>query len=188
MEKVIDEKTVSPRPVGIRYGLISGLISIASLLVFNMLDLIDYSGQKSNIISNIISALTTLGITYWALNEHKMQALGGFISTGRCLSVGFWIGLVSGLISAIGTYAYFAFIDPELLNEILSVSAEQMEAKGMDSAQIDQAIEFTKIFVSPAMMGMFSFIFSIIFYVAAALIISFFIKKESKSPFDTLDA
>lgn len=179
----IDEATVSPRPISLRYGMILGLASLILSIGLMMSGLIDYSGQKSNILSNILSWGLIIGFLYVAINEHKMKELGGYISLGRCAKIGFWVGLFSGVITAIGMGIYFQFIDPSFFDNVFEQMRDNFEAKGMSEADIDNAISMTKKFMSPTMMAVFGIVGSLIFDTVIGLLIGLILRKE-RTPFN----
>ncbi len=178
-----DETSVLAMPISIRYGLILGLISVITSFAMMSMDMMDFSGQKSNVLSNVLSFGTAIVGLYLAINEHKTKELGGFISLGRCVKIGLLVGLISGLISAVGMFIYFQFIAPDYLLSAMEQVRDGLEEKGLSSDQIEQSMGFIKMSMSPASFAIFGLIGHIIIDVLVALILGFFIKKESISPF-----
>jgi Protein of unknown function (DUF4199) len=178
-----DEALVPAMPISLRYGLILGLVSVILTLAMISMDMIDFSGRKSNILSNILSCGSAIAVLYFAINEHKTQELGGFISLGRCVKIGLLIGLIAGIISAVGLFIYFQFIAPDFLAGVMEQIREGLEEEGLSTDQIEQAMGFMKITMSPAVFSFFALIGSVILDVIFALSLGFFMKRESDSPF-----
>jgi hypothetical protein len=179
----IDPKTVSPRPAGMRWGAILGLISVALTLLYMMLGIIDFSGQKSNMLSNIISWAVMIGIFYFAFKQHRDEELGGFISLGRCVSLGFWISLISGFIGAVFIYVYFGFINPDFMANIMDVAVEQAESRGQDPEQVRQGMEMVGWMFSPGFFAAMGLIMSLIFGLVFSALVGLVVKKEAPRPF-----
>lgn len=133
--------------VGIRYGILTGLVSIILSFVLNTAGL-EQSPAKW------LSLLVLAGGIYLA-NNHFKQQHGGFIGYGQGLSVGAILSLVAGVLNGIFSYVYVTYIDPEFIARIMDKTRADMEARGgMTDAQIDQAMVWTTKFMSgPMMLG-----------------------------------
>jgi hypothetical protein len=169
--------TISARPTGIRYGLILGLISSVLSVVMMMTNMVDFSGTKSNWMSNVITWGVSVFIYYKAITSHK-EELGGFISLGRCVSLGFWVGLISGAISAAFMYIYFTLIDSSILEKTIDLMRANMEEKGMSAGDIDTALSMTSWFISPGSMAIFGLIGGIIMGIILSLLVGLVVKKD----------
>ncbi len=179
-----DENSVSPRPTAVRYGLILGLLSTIATLGMTTMDMVDYTGEKSNILSNLVTWGITIGALYMAINEHKTKDLGGFISLGRCVKLGLLIGLISGIIGAIGMTIYFQVIAPDFLANVAESMRDKFEEQGMSGDQLESAMGVMKIMMSPTSFAIIGIVFSVIFDVIFALILGLFMKKEAATPFN----
>src|SRR5687768_6189777 len=96
---------VTPRSVGIKFGLISALLSVVFFLVLAL------SGQ--NAFDNTwswIGLVISVVIVYLAHKNFKDSG-NGFMSYGQGVGIAFWIALISLLISFAVTYLYVSFID-----------------------------------------------------------------------------
>lgn len=169
--QVNNAATVTPRSVGIRYGLISALISVVYFLVLVL------SGQnafdnKWNWIGLIISvALVILAHKYFKDNGT------GFMTYGQGVGIAFWIALVSVAINFVLTYAYVSFIDPGAMQMFYDAQSEQMAEKGLQDDQIDMAISWTKTLFWP----MYLF-FGLFFGILVGVIVSIFTQKKNPEP------
>jgi hypothetical protein len=173
-------EVISARPTGIRYGLILGLISSVLSAVMMMTNMVDFSGTKSNWLSNVISWGVSIFIFYKAIETYK-EELGGFITLGKCISVSFWTGLISGAISAAFLFVYFKFIDVSFLEKTLDLMRANMEEKGMSSSEIDSAISITSWLISPGFMSFAGLLGGIFMGVLVGLILGLIMKKDPPS-------
>jgi hypothetical protein len=130
-----------------RYGLLTGLVGIVISLVLNMSHL-----EQSPV--KWLSVVVLIGGIILGQKAYK-QANGLFMSYGEGLGVGVIVSGVSAVLSAVFSYIYVTFIDPEMTARILDKARADMEARGnMTDAQIDQAMHFTSMFVQgPALVG-----------------------------------
>ncbi len=177
IDQLDQSATISARPTGIRYGLILGLISSVLSAVMLMTNMVDFSGTKSNWISNVITWGVSIFVFYKAIETHK-EELGGFISLGRCVTLGFWVGLISGAISAAFMYVYFTLIDASFLEKTMDVMRASMEDKGMSAGDIDKAISMTSWFISPGVMSIFGLISGIIMGIILSFLVGLVVKKD----------
>ena len=182
---------VSSKPIGVRYGLILGLVSAALSIVFIMTNTIDFSGTKSNYLSSIISWAVSIFFFYKAIDTYKIE-MNGYITLGKCISVSLWVGLVSGLISAVFMchlfnhsfnfmFVYFKFIDPTFIDKTMDLMRANLEEKGMDASQVETAINMSSMFLSPASMAGFTLIGSLFMALILGLILGLILKKDPPS-------
>jgi len=167
------EEKVSTRAAGIRYGLISGVISIAYFMIMVVADINMTEG-----IGRWASLLITGVIIYLAHKYYKENG-DGFMTIGQGTGIGFWMALVSTTISSVFTYIYMKFIDNSMIQQILDKQREAMEERGMDDDQIDQAMTMTEKFMTPEIMLGTGIVFGIIIVVILALVISLVTQKKN---------
>lgn len=174
MEQVeAPEEKVTTRAAGIRYGLISGLISIAYFVILTMADISMTEG-----IGRWASLLISVVIIYLAHKYYKENG-DGFMSIGQGTGIGFWLALVSAAISSVFTYVYMKFIDNSMIQQILDKQREAMEERGMDDAQIDQAMSMTEKFMTPEIILGTGLFFGVVIIVIVALLISLITQKKN---------
>jgi hypothetical protein len=88
-----------------------------------------------------------------------------------------------GLLGATFNMFYTRFIDPTILTQTLDQARANMEAKGMDDSQIDQAMEISQKFMSPGVMFAFAVIGYLLMGFLLSLVIAAIIRKD-KPVFD----
>jgi hypothetical protein len=138
---------ITPTTVGMRYGVLVGLISI----------IISFGLNVSHLEQSPAKWLTVVVLIVGTVMAQKFfrQANEGFMSYGQGLGVGIVLAGVSAVLSAIFSYLYTTVIDPDMTARILDKARSDMEARGnMSDAQIDQAMHWTSMFMQgPALIG-----------------------------------
>ena len=170
-ENVTTTPTVTTRSVGVRYGIIGGLISIAYFLILTTagIDMSEGIGRWAGMIITVV-------IVFLAHKNFKDNG-DGFMSYGQGIGIGFWIGLVSAAISSIFTYIYAKFIDESFIAGIREKAITDMEAKGQSQEQIDAAMKFVDMFTSAEAILFFGLFFGVLITIVVALVISIFTQK-----------
>ncbi len=173
-----DQNEESPKAttmsVGIRYGLIQGVVSIAYFVGLNVagVDMTQGIGRWASLIFSI-------AIIYLAHKYYKENG-DGYMSIGQGTGIGFWMSVVSSVISSIFTFIYVKYIDTGYIEQMLDKTRENMAASGnMSEEQLDQAMEMTAKFMTPTMLLIFGIVFGIIILVLCALVVSLFTKKNN---------
>jgi len=164
--------SVTTRSAGIRFGLISAVIGITLMVVFSMAK-IDSSGPVGYASYLIYAALVFLA------HKHFKENGDGFMTIGQGIGIGFWMGLISALISAPFTYIYLKFVDSGMIEMALEKQRDQMIERGMDEAAIDQAMEMTGAFMTPGAFAGFAFVGGIVIFVIVSIIVSLFTQKKN---------
>jgi hypothetical protein len=168
---VTTTSTVTTRSVGVRYGIIGGLVSIAYFLVLTTAGV-----DMSQGIGRWAGMIITIVIVYLAHKYFKDNG-DGFMSFGQGVGIGFWCGLVSAAISSIFTLIYATLIDPSFISTIREKAIADMEAKGQTQADIDRAMPFVDMFMSPLAITLMGLFFGILITIVVALIIGIFTQK-----------
>lgn len=159
----------------LKWGLISGVASMIFITILYV------TGQAAN--SGLASAgiVITIVVMVLAMKEFR-TANGGFMSYGQGLGIGALMAGISGFISSTYSYIYNEFIDTTLRQQILDKVRDDLENRGMDDAQVEQALEMTQKFSSPGLTFLFGIIGAIVIGFIISLIISAIMKKDK--PFE----
>ncbi len=176
----VDPSTVSPRPVGVRFGLIAALVLVAVGLVFHVTGFADYTGQDSTFtwINNILTWGILAGAMILAMKQHRDE-LGGYMSFGRAFMVGFWVTLIVAVITAIWSYVFFSFIAPDVIDVITEAQRDAMIDQGMSDEQIEQAVGFSSWMMNPAMLSLFGAIGTLVLGIIISLIVSAIMQRKA---------
>ncbi len=149
------QQNVSPRPTGVRYGLIAGLILIAIALAFHVTGMIDYTQQNSAMtwISSLLSYGIMIGAAVLGMKKHR-EDLGGYLTFGQGFMVGLWETLVIAAITGIWSVLFFSVVAPDVIDTMIEAARDQMaEQQGLNDEQIEQAMKITGWMMQPATLS-----------------------------------
>ncbi len=164
MEENVQSSTV--RSVGVKYGLISTLISVIFFIILVI------AGQNAfdntwNWIGLIFSIIILV------LAHKNFKDSNSYMSYGQGVGISVWIALVSVLLGGIFAYIYSTIIDPTVMDLFYEKQVEKFDEQNMPQEQIDVAIEWTKKLFWP----IYAF-FGIFFGVLTGVIVSIFTQKK----------
>ena len=169
--------SISTRSVGIKYGLVMAVISIAYFVILNTagVDMTQGIGRWGSLVFYA-------GIIFLAQKNFKDQG-DSFMSYGQGIGITFWISLISSVIGSIFTYFYVKFIDTGYIQQILDKQREQMAADAnLSEEQIDNAISITMKFMTPEMILVFGIIGGIIMILIVGLVVTIFTQRKNLEP------
>jgi hypothetical protein len=160
-----DEPKATVSSVAIKYGLLTGLLSVVFSLILLLIQ------QQTDSPWGWISYLILISGIVLAYREFKWQNRG-YMTYGQGLGIGTLIGVVAGVLSAVFIYIYVAFIDSTILERTRENQIIEMERRKMSDEQIDQAMELTAGLFGPGFMAVAAFIGSIILAFLFSLVIA----------------
>lgn len=162
--------------VAIRFGLITGLISVIISLAL-------YTTGTEQSPLKWLSSVVLIGGLVLAMRQYK-QSHGGYMSYGEGLGIGTLLSAVTGVLSAIFIYVYMGFMDPSAIQRMTDKARSDMEARGgLSDEQIDQGMAMTSKFMTVPALTISVLIGSIIIGFLLSLVISAII-KTSKPEFE----
>jgi Protein of unknown function (DUF4199) len=176
MEQNTNTSSVTVKSVGIRFGLILAVISIAYFLVMAVAGI-----DMSKGVQRWGMTVVTFVIVFFA-HKHFKENGDGFMRFGQGFGIGFWTGVISSLISSVFTYIYAKFIDSGFVTAIRDNAIAEMQAKGQTDEQIEVAMKFVDMFTSAEALLIMGILFGIIGTIVISLIVSAFTKKENPQP------
>lgn len=160
--------SISTRSVGMKYGLMAGLAGIVLFLIPVVLGQNPFKGAW-----NWIGAAVSIGLMILAHKSYKDNG-DGFMSYGQGVGIGFWLTLVSTVLSIIFMYVYLNFIDAGPMDLFIQEQQETMEKSGQSEQAIEMAMEWTrKLFWVIALIG------GIFWGMIIALILTIFTQKKA---------
>jgi hypothetical protein len=173
MEEQFEEQELpSKRGIGLKYGAIAGLLGIIQLVV------LDFAGMTgNNTVSTIVGLALSIVVIILAHKEFKDSG-DGMMNYGEGVNIGVWMGLIGALISAVFLMVYVEVINPGYMEMIEQQSIMQMEERGLSDREIEQAMEMSSAFRSPAVIAISALIGGFIGTLIISLIISAFTKKS----------
>ncbi|MDI9880864.1 DUF4199 domain-containing protein [Flectobacillus longus] len=165
------ENQTTTTKVALKWGIIIGIFSVVFSTLIMVLGLM--GNQAVGFVAYIV-----IGIgVFMAMNAYKKEN-NGFMSYGQGLGIGVLMAAVSGLLSSAYSFVYMKFIDPSVMDQIFKKAEADMEKKGLSAEQIDQAMEMSKVFMSPGAMFVWGVVGSILLGFVFSLIIAAFVKKD----------
>lgn len=174
------EVNTQPRPstsaVGIRYGLLTGIITL--IISFGLFATHSEQGPL-----RFLSTLVLAGGMVVAMRYYK-ESNAGYMSFGEGLGIGTILSAVVGVLSAVFTYVYMGFIDQDVVNRMMEKARADMEARGgMSDEQIDQGMAMAGKFMSLPILTVSVLIITVITGFIISLIVSA-VLKHSKPEFE----
>ena len=167
---------VTTTSVGLRYGLLAGLVGI-------VLSFVQFAAHMEDTPLKYLGYVVLAGGIVLALRQFKAGNYG-FMSFGQGVGIGTLVSVVMGVLSAIFAYVYFNIIDPEIVGRMVEKARADMEARGGASEeQIDQGIAMMSKFMNGPLMMVIVVLSSVLLGLVLSLIISAFI-KHSKPEFE----
>jgi hypothetical protein len=163
------------------HGLYIGLALILNNLIFYI------AGNPFSEVASIIVYLiliTGIGFAMWTFA--KLNTEEG-LPYSRALWLGTLISVFGGLIFAFFTYILYKFIEPGLIEKMLTTVEEKLLAQGYSDDIVEKMLGTQKNFMTPAIMS-FAQVFTVTFFgFIFSLILAIFFKKEPENPFYGVD-
>lgn len=176
----MEELKVSKNSVAIKYGVISGLISIVSFLIQDFAGLI--GNQEYAWIGSVVSIGVIVTIIYLAQKEFKDSG-DGYMEYGEGLGLGILISVYAGIISSVFSFVYIKYVNSEFLDSIREQQIMALEEQGLSDAQIEQASGMMDLMSSPGAFLILGLIGSVFIGFIVSLILTAF-TKMSKPEFE----
>jgi hypothetical protein len=164
------EENISVKSVGIKYGLILSIISIAVFIVRVATETPEFGGVWLEIL------ILVVGITL-AHMEYKRKG-SGFMSYGTGLGIGTIVAATSVVISSLFTYVYVKFINVDYIEQTRQMQIEAMEREGMSDDQIEMALKISE-YLTPEILALIAILSTVFFGFILSLIISAFTKNDN---------
>jgi len=161
-------------------SLVAGTIVAAVLVIFNLtLFLLGIDVESSA--QYIYYVLFALGLA-WAVYSVRNNTLDGYATYGKALVIGVYASLAIAVIMAVYTYVYMEYINPGMIQEMLSKAEDSMiEANpNMSDEDLNKALEMTRMIMKPALMAPVTIISTALTGTLFSLAIAFFAKNEDR--------
>ena len=167
-------RAITPRSVGIKFGLLSALIVVVFFLIAVVMGENPFDSNFNW--RSVASIVMSVAIIVLAHKNFKDNG-DGYMSYGQGVGISFWIALVSVAISTLITFAYVKLIDPASMDLFTEQQTEEMAARGMSDEQIEMGLGVARIFIWPMYVFM-----GLLFGVLFGLIVSIFTQKKNPQP------
>jgi len=173
-----DNTLMDQKPSNFKVALNHGLLLGVALVLFSLLMYVVGVPMDSKVqwISYVIMiAGLVLGIQQWRENYN-----GGFLAYGQAFSHGFLMVLFVGIVTSIWVLLFFGVIAPGEIEKMMEAAEEKMyeSQPNMSDEQIEMALKYSRMFMSPVWMAIWGFIGNIVVGTVLSAIIAIFMKKE----------
>ena len=159
----------------IKYGLYTGIAMVLLSLLFYALDVKATSWPQYVSIGLLLAGVIVGTLAF------RDKCNGGYISYGRSMGSGVMISLITGIILAVYSYLNSAFLNPEVMEQMIRAAEENMMQQGLSDDQIDQAMSMTKMFMTPVFIAITSLFSMVLWGTLISLLTSIFIKKDNQN-------
>jgi|SRR5688572_26324374 len=138
MEETTPSSSPTVMSVGLKFGLILGLVSVVqSLVVFAL----GSNPFTNNWLNTTIAILISVGAVIFAQKAFK-DGGDGFMSYGQGLGIAMVVSMVAIVIGMVFSYIYINFIDPSAFEAVWEKAAEDMQAQGQSEEQMEMGLEW----------------------------------------------
>lgn len=155
----------SVKSVAIRYGLLTGFISVIYSFILFVADL-----SENKILSSLSYVILIVGII--VAHKHFKKENGGYMTYGQGLSIGSLLSIILGLMSGIFMYIYIKFIDSAFLERMREMQVAELEKRNMSDEQIEKAMAITDKMMGPEMLVIWAIVGTLLMGFILSLIIS----------------
>ena len=170
----MENQTASVKKIGLNYGLLLGLLSVALSVITYVLGV----HMERPWWVSLLSFLIMLGVIVYGLKSFKKDN-AGFLSLGEAIKVGLAISLISAIIAAIFNYIFVTVIEPNFVNDMLVMTQENMikQNPNMTEEQMEMGMSMTEKFMQPWIMSTMIIIMSLFFGFIISLITGLIMKQ-----------
>lgn len=160
--------------IGLKYGVITSILGILIGMALFFMGLNDFSGSGSSSLVNIL--ILILGI--YLGTEALKQSNEGYASTGDIVMMSLYLGVALGIISGLFWSIYLNYVDPSIIQKIISVTEARMEEAGNSDEQMEMALSMTEKMMSPGWFTLVSTLMNVIFSSIIGALMSLFLKND----------
>lgn len=164
------EEQVTGRQIGIKFGVIFGLVSTLYTLAMAMARI------QLPFVGMFIQWGIVIGVFVFACKEFKANN-GNIMSFGKGFGILMMVSLIGGLIRSVASYVYF-IVDPAYLDFIKDAQQNSPFGPPPDQGNAADVEGMMAFFTSPEFMAIVSFIMAIFAGLIFGLIVSAIMKNE----------
>ncbi|MBN1926538.1 MAG: DUF4199 domain-containing protein [Prolixibacteraceae bacterium] len=160
------------------WGFIVGLTAMIASTVFYATDNFDHAAKQW-----VEIAIYVIGIILCALSFRNSIEENTLFPYGRALGLGVSTMLFASIILAVFSFVLYKFIDPGLIDELITTLEEKYLESGLSEDMIERQIEMQQKLMTPAFMSVGQVINGVLYGLIISLITSIFMKKKSVDGF-----
>lgn len=165
--------------VAMNYGGYYGLSGVITFLAFYFI-----GTDMQSKLPQLLGYVLLIVFMVMGIKSYRDEDLGGSISYGCSLGTGILISIFGGIITGAFTVLFFSYIAPEMTQKILDQTEQGLLEGNMSEAQVEQAMTYTRKFMAPGWLFVFSILGSAFMGFIFSLIVSIFLRKN-QDPFQS---
>ncbi len=155
-------------------GLIVGLINVGLMIVIWAI----VSDMENQQYLGLFSWFVVGVLYFFYTKNYRENNLGGSITYGESFKFMMFMSMVVAVFSSIYTYVLMAYLDPDIINRTLELTADKLYSMNMPEETIEMQLEMQKKFVTPGISALSNLPTMFIVGLIISLIISIFTIKE----------
>ncbi len=158
-------------------GLIVGLINVGLMLVIWAM----VSDMQSQQYLGLSSWFLVGVLYFFYTKKYRENNLGGNITYGESFKFMMFMSMFVAVIASIYTYVLMAYLDPEMINNALELTADKLYSMNLPEEQIEMQLKMQEKFMTPGISALSNLPTMFIVGLVISLIISIFTKKEDNT-------
>jgi Protein of unknown function (DUF4199) len=160
-------------PASLEYA---GLLTILSLLIMVASYYLHISPESS--LTKAMNWGVPIGGVFWFLWHYKTKKNNQILEFRTGFQLSALTGLLTGLFSAIGAFAFMTWIAPDYSQTLLESSIRVMQQQGQSEEVIKQSLPYIEFFFKPIAIAGMILIMTFISYCIIGLIATAIMKKD----------
>ncbi|NQT76399.1 MAG: DUF4199 domain-containing protein [Bacteroidetes bacterium] len=170
----MEEKKPSAGTSALIYGL---LLAVALIIVHLILYIADFHQSTGGFVVSML--VLAAGIVLASL-DYRNKKLGGYISYGKAVKIGFLTVLFASFIVAAYTFVYHNNINSAEIQQAKIEAAQKIYEMDMDQAKEEQYLKWADYMNTPVVYAVGAIFMYSLIGIVMALITSIFIKNEEQ--------
>jgi hypothetical protein len=157
--------------IATKYGLIQGVLSFLVFLGPTL------AHVEPSWVGTAITTVLLIVLMVLAHREFK-RTHDGMMTYSQGLGSGTLLATVAAVVSAVLMFIYVKFFNTAYIPHLLEIQRAALQERGIKGAQLDQAMWFTSIVMTPVGIVISALISGVIYGFIVALIVSIFTQKR----------
>ncbi len=174
----MENQPTSQKQIMINYGLILGVLTIIVQVIAYMTN---GMATERPFWEKALGWIVFIGVLFIAIKKFR-EANNGNLKVGQAIKTGIGVALIGAVITAVYVFIFFNFIEPTALDTMLEMAQEKMleQNPDMTEEQMEIAVKWTKMFMSPTAMIFFTILGNLLFGLIVSLISGLILKHEEE--------
>lgn len=170
----MEETKASAGQSALYYALLAGIAFILTHLILYI------AGVSESTAGQVISFVIFIAAIVVIQLDFRNKKLGGFITYGKAVKIGFLSILFASFIVAIYMFIYLSYINPGEMAQRLLDAQQEIYNYGMSAEQEAQSLKMQEYIHTPFTYAIFTIVGYAVMGIILSLITAIFVKKEEK--------